>query len=239
MAIDRTGHRGHTGRRAHIPELLDRIEHRLGDLAGRPWRVLAEHAGATIAAGGKRLRPLLVSWPPTPRTATGWCAPPPRSSSSTRRRSSTTTCSTAPRCGAACRPSWSRPAGAAPHRHRRPAVRARVRRARAQRPRRRDPGAVRGDVGAGRGRAAAARRRLGRRGAAGALPAPLRAQDRAPVRGGLPAGRARGRRRAGGARRVRPAHRARLPAPRRRPRRLGARRSARASTAAPTCSTAP
>jgi geranylgeranyl pyrophosphate synthase len=44
----------------HIPELLDRIERRLGDLAADHGHVLAEHAGATIAAGGKRLRPLLV-----------------------------------------------------------------------------------------------------------------------------------------------------------------------------------
>src|SRR5689334_4480619 len=44
----------------HIPELLDRIERRLGDLAADHGDVLAGHAGATIAAGGKRLRPLLV-----------------------------------------------------------------------------------------------------------------------------------------------------------------------------------
>src|SRR5512132_2639589 len=44
----------------HIPDLLDRIERRLGELAADHGDVLAEHAGATIAAGGKRLRPLLV-----------------------------------------------------------------------------------------------------------------------------------------------------------------------------------
>ena len=44
----------------HIPELLERIEQRLGELAADHGDVLAEHAGATIAAGGKRLRPLLV-----------------------------------------------------------------------------------------------------------------------------------------------------------------------------------
>jgi geranylgeranyl pyrophosphate synthase len=44
----------------HIPELLERIERRLSDLAADHGDVLAEHAGATIAAGGKRLRPLLV-----------------------------------------------------------------------------------------------------------------------------------------------------------------------------------
>jgi geranylgeranyl pyrophosphate synthase len=44
----------------HIPELLERIEQRLGELAADHGDLLAEHAGATIAAGGKRLRPLLV-----------------------------------------------------------------------------------------------------------------------------------------------------------------------------------
>ena len=44
----------------HIPELLERIERRLSELAADHGDVLAEHAGATIAAGGKRLRPLLV-----------------------------------------------------------------------------------------------------------------------------------------------------------------------------------
>jgi geranylgeranyl pyrophosphate synthase len=44
----------------HIPDLLERIERRLSDLAADHGDVLAEHASATIAAGGKRLRPLLV-----------------------------------------------------------------------------------------------------------------------------------------------------------------------------------
>src|SRR3954452_20628381 len=44
----------------HIPDLLERIERRLGELAADHGDVTAEHAGATIAAGGKRLRPLLV-----------------------------------------------------------------------------------------------------------------------------------------------------------------------------------
>jgi geranylgeranyl pyrophosphate synthase len=44
----------------HIPALMDRLEARLGELAGSHGEVLAEHAGSTIAAGGKRLRPLLV-----------------------------------------------------------------------------------------------------------------------------------------------------------------------------------
>ena len=76
--------------------------------------VLAEHAGATIAAGGKRLRPLLVlrrrrAGAGGPRRAC--CARRWRSSSSTRPRSSTTTCSTPPRCAAAGR-RWSPPPGA-------------------------------------------------------------------------------------------------------------------------------
>jgi geranylgeranyl pyrophosphate synthase len=45
---------------AHVPELMDRLEDRLAELAREHGDVLAEHAGATIAAGGKRLRPLLV-----------------------------------------------------------------------------------------------------------------------------------------------------------------------------------
>jgi geranylgeranyl pyrophosphate synthase len=44
----------------HIPELLERVECRLSELAGDHGELLAGHAGATIAAGGKRLRPLLV-----------------------------------------------------------------------------------------------------------------------------------------------------------------------------------
>ena len=45
---------------AHVPELLDRLEVRLAEVAASHGEVLAEHAGATISAGGKRLRPLLV-----------------------------------------------------------------------------------------------------------------------------------------------------------------------------------
>jgi geranylgeranyl pyrophosphate synthase len=45
---------------AHVPELMERLEERLQVLARSHGAVLAEHAGATIAAGGKRLRPLLV-----------------------------------------------------------------------------------------------------------------------------------------------------------------------------------
>jgi geranylgeranyl pyrophosphate synthase len=44
----------------HVPALLARVEQRLGELAADHGATLAGHAGATIAAGGKRLRPLLV-----------------------------------------------------------------------------------------------------------------------------------------------------------------------------------
>ena len=44
----------------HVPLLLARVEERLAALAAGHGPVLAQHAGATIAAGGKRLRPLLV-----------------------------------------------------------------------------------------------------------------------------------------------------------------------------------
>jgi geranylgeranyl pyrophosphate synthase len=45
---------------AHVPELMERLEARLAELARSHGPALAEHAGSTIAAGGKRLRPLLV-----------------------------------------------------------------------------------------------------------------------------------------------------------------------------------
>ena len=44
----------------HVPALLRRIEERLRDDAVAHAGALAEHGGATVAAGGKRLRPLLV-----------------------------------------------------------------------------------------------------------------------------------------------------------------------------------
>jgi geranylgeranyl pyrophosphate synthase len=44
----------------HVPALLARVEQRLAELAAGHGETLAEHAGSTIAAGGKRLRPLLV-----------------------------------------------------------------------------------------------------------------------------------------------------------------------------------
>jgi geranylgeranyl pyrophosphate synthase len=43
-----------------IPRLMARVERRMAELAGSHGRELARHAGETIAAGGKRLRPLLV-----------------------------------------------------------------------------------------------------------------------------------------------------------------------------------
>lgn len=44
----------------HVPELLARIELRLGEIAAAYPEPLAGWASGTIAAGGKRLRPLLV-----------------------------------------------------------------------------------------------------------------------------------------------------------------------------------
>jgi geranylgeranyl pyrophosphate synthase len=44
----------------HVLPLLDRVETLLRDVAGSHGPILAQHAGTTIAAGGKRLRPLLV-----------------------------------------------------------------------------------------------------------------------------------------------------------------------------------
>jgi geranylgeranyl pyrophosphate synthase len=45
---------------SHIPDLLERVEQRLSEVAAGHGALLAQHAGSTIAAGGKRLRPLLV-----------------------------------------------------------------------------------------------------------------------------------------------------------------------------------
>ncbi|MDP9400062.1 MAG: polyprenyl synthetase family protein [Actinomycetota bacterium] len=44
----------------HLPALLERVEERLAHVAVGHGPTLGEHAAATIAAGGKRLRPLLV-----------------------------------------------------------------------------------------------------------------------------------------------------------------------------------
>jgi geranylgeranyl pyrophosphate synthase len=58
---------------AHVPGLMERLEVRLGELARSHGAVLGEHAGSTIAAGGKRLRPLLVflAAGPAPRDEDG------------------------------------------------------------------------------------------------------------------------------------------------------------------------
>lgn len=59
---------------AHIPGLMDRVEARLAELAASHGETLAHHAGSTIAAGGKRLRPLLVlvaAGPPRDRHGDG------------------------------------------------------------------------------------------------------------------------------------------------------------------------
>ena len=45
---------------AHVPALMTRLERRLDEIAGSHGALLAEHAGSTIRAGGKRLRPLVV-----------------------------------------------------------------------------------------------------------------------------------------------------------------------------------
>ena len=45
---------------AHVPAQMAAVEARLAAAAGGHGEVLARHAGTTIAAGGKRLRPLLL-----------------------------------------------------------------------------------------------------------------------------------------------------------------------------------
>jgi geranylgeranyl pyrophosphate synthase len=45
---------------AHVPAMMAALEERLAVLARSHGAVLGEHAGSTIAAGGKRLRPLLL-----------------------------------------------------------------------------------------------------------------------------------------------------------------------------------
>jgi geranylgeranyl pyrophosphate synthase len=45
---------------AEVPRLLDRVEARMAELAAGHGALLEHHAGDTIAAGGKRLRPLLT-----------------------------------------------------------------------------------------------------------------------------------------------------------------------------------
>jgi geranylgeranyl pyrophosphate synthase len=55
-AVDAVLHAGG----GHLPALMERLEQRLHELARGHGPVLAVEAGATIAAGGKRLRPLLI-----------------------------------------------------------------------------------------------------------------------------------------------------------------------------------
>ncbi|MBV8948423.1 MAG: polyprenyl synthetase family protein [Solirubrobacterales bacterium] len=45
---------------AELTRIMDRVERRMAELATSHGPVLARHAGETISAGGKRLRPLLV-----------------------------------------------------------------------------------------------------------------------------------------------------------------------------------
>jgi geranylgeranyl pyrophosphate synthase len=61
---------------AALSRIMDRVEQRMAELAAGYGPALARHAGATIAAGGKRLRPLLVC------LAAG--APPPETGSLVR-----------------------------------------------------------------------------------------------------------------------------------------------------------
>jgi geranylgeranyl pyrophosphate synthase len=53
----------------HVPALLTQVEQRLAELAAGHGPVLGHHAGQTIAAGGKRLRPLLVILAAGPQAA--------------------------------------------------------------------------------------------------------------------------------------------------------------------------
>ncbi len=54
---------------SHVPRLLGLVEQRLKTLAAGHGPVLAAHAGDTIAAGGKRMRPLLVLLAAGPQAA--------------------------------------------------------------------------------------------------------------------------------------------------------------------------
>ncbi len=94
--VDTIMRRGGEALRARMVRAEAHLE-RVTAQAGAP---LAAHANATIRAGGKRLRPLLVVLaaesaggpPPTKPTArSAWCARRWRSSWCTRRRSCTTT----------------------------------------------------------------------------------------------------------------------------------------------------
>ncbi len=222
---------------------MDAVEARLQAVADSYAGPLREACGSTLAAGGKRVRPLLtlLSRPP-PRALAGRGRP-------RRRRGRAASHGDA---GPRRRPRPRRAATRQGHRGAR--VRGRHGGVHGQLPAgaglRRTGGDGRRDGGgrpqrdrrrALRGRGAAATRGVRRDARAGGLPAPLRAQDGRPVRRRLPSGRpALGSRRARAARplRVRAAARPRLPGLRRHPRRERRRVAARASGSAPTCATA-
>ena len=120
---------------------MDRVERRMAELAVGHGPVLARYAGDTISAGGKRLRPLLVC------IAAG--VPPPETDGLVRAAVAVELVHGATLVhddvldGSALRrgrPTVVADRGArAGDRHRRPAVLARVRRARRRRVRRRGP----------------------------------------------------------------------------------------------------
>ena len=124
---------------SHIPDLLDRVEQRLGAVAAGHGALLAEHAGTTIAAGGKRLRPLLVFLAADAEDGEGLV----RAAAAVELVHSATLVHDDVLDAAALRrgvPTVVADRRARRrHRHRRPALRARVRRAGGQRARRRDP----------------------------------------------------------------------------------------------------
>ena len=233
------------GRRRSSPRLLERTEARLAEVAGGHGAgARARHAGGTLAAGGKRLRPMLVFLcaaaddddQPRGRRRRRW-------SCCTWPRSCTTTCSTARRCAAGARPCSPQAGRLAATRHRRPALLARLRRAG------RRPGATRPCRRLSDASSALARGELMQRADAWspdvtrrALPRALPAEDREPVRRLLPARRAVRRRRPSAADALGALRRAASAWPSSCSTTCStcpARRSAPASRAAPTCSTAP
>ena len=179
------------------------------------------------------------SWPPTARRARASCAPRPRSSSSTRRPSSTTTCSTPPLCAAGV-PTVVAVGGRGAATATGDLLFARAFAELAANGRADEIRVLsEASLGAGRGRAAAARRRLERRACrSSATCAAASSRPRACSRPRAGSGALEGAGAARRARRLRAAHRPGLPAARRRARRLRPGRSAPASSAGPTCSTA-
>ena len=106
---------------AHVPGLMRALEERLATIARSHGSTLGEHAGATIEAGGKRLRPLLVFVAAGPD---GSHYAMLRAAVAVelvhRRRSCTTTCWTPPCCAAGGRRSWRPPGAPSPPRPGRP-----------------------------------------------------------------------------------------------------------------------